>query len=161
MKIERPYPGIYYLRGWQAMPDTQIVVTGELDGKHRALRVLSKNAMEEDVRGFIEEASRLTEPGDRSNADAVMQISVSANRVLYEKIRRCNPVMCEALRELMKDEIEREIEEQKQQAVLETERKISIELIKNLMDSTKWTAEQAMEAMKVPVKDREQYMAGL
>ena len=69
--------------------------------------------------------------------------------------------MCEALRELMKDEIEREIEEQKQQAVLETERKISIELIKNLMDSMKWTAEQAMEAMKVPVKDREQYMAGL
>ena len=143
------------------MPDTQIVVLGELDGKHRALRVLSKNAMEEDVRGFIEEASRLTEPGDRNNADAVMQASVSANRVLYEKIRRCNPAMCEALRELMKDEIEREIEEQKQQAVLETERKISIELIKNLMDSTKWTAEQAMEAMKVPLKDREQYTAGL
>ena len=88
------------------MPDTQIVVTRELDGKHRALRVLSKNAMEEDVRGFIEEVSRLTEPGDRSNADAVMQASVSANRVLYEKIRRCNPVMCEALRELMKEEIE-------------------------------------------------------
>ena len=139
------------------MPDTQIVVTGELDGKHRALRVLSKNAMEEDVRGFIEEASRLTEPGDRSNADAVMQASVSANRVLYEKIRRCNPVMCEALRELMKDEIEREIEEQEQKAKKES----TIGLIKNLMDSTKWTAEQAMEAMKVPVKDREQYMAGL
>ena len=135
------------------MPDTQIVVTRELDGKHRALRVLSKNAMEEDVRGFIEEVSRLTEPGDRSNADAVMQASVSANRVLYEKIRGCNPAMCEALRELMKDEIEREIEER--------ERKISIELIKNLMDSTKWTAEQAMEAMKVPVREREQYMAGL
>ncbi len=135
------------------MPDTQIVVLGELAGKHRALRVLSKNAMEEDVRGFIEEVSRLTEPGDRSNADAVMQASVSANRVLYEKIRGCNPAMCEALRELMKDEIEREIEER--------ERKISIELIKNLMDSTKWTAEQAMEAMKVPVREREQYMAGL
>ena len=37
----------------------------------------------------------------------------------------------------------------------------SRETIKNLMDSMKWTAEQAMEAMKVPVKDREQYMAGL
>ena len=69
--------------------------------------------------------------------------------------------MCEALRELMKDEIEREIEERERKAALETERKISIELVKNLMDSMKWTAEQAMEAMKVPVKDREQYMAGL
>ena len=147
------------------MPDTQIVVTGELDGKHRALRVLSKNAMEEDVRGFIEEASRLTEPGDRNNADAVMQASVSANRVLYEKIRRCNPAMCEALRELMKDEIEREIEERERKAALQAEQKAkkesTIELIRNLMDSMKWTAEQAMEAMKVPVKDREQYTAGL
>lgn len=57
--------------------------------------------------------------------------------------------MCEALRELMKDEIE----EQKQKARQET--------IKNLMDSMKWTAEQAMEAMKIPVEDRERYMAGL
>ena len=65
--------------------------------------------------------------------------------------------MCEALRELMKDEIEREIEEREQKAKKES----TIGLIKNLMDSTKWTAEQAMEAMKVPVKDREQYMAGL
>lgn len=37
----------------------------------------------------------------------------------------------------------------------------SIELIRNLMDSMKLTAEQAMEAMKIPVKDRKQYMAGL
>lgn len=63
--------------------------------------------------------------------------------------------MCEALRELMKDEIE--IEE-KTRNVRQEERR---ETIKNLMDSMKWTAEQAMEAMKVPVKDREQYMAGL
>ena len=155
MKIERRYPGIYYIRGCQAMPDTQIVVTRRLDEKHRALRVLSKKAMEEDVQGFIKEATRLTEPGDRSNADAVMQVSVSANKALYEKIRRCNPRMCEALRELMKDEIE--IEE-KTRNVRQEERR---ETIKNLMDSMKWTAEQAMEAMKVPVKDREQYMAGL
>ena len=77
--------------------------------------------------------------------------------------------MCEALRELMKDEIEREIEERERKAALQAalqaeqkaKRESTIELIKNLMDSTKWTAEQAMEAMKVPVKDREQYMAGL
>ena len=65
--------------------------------------------------------------------------------------------MYEALRELMKDEIESEIEE-KTRNVRQEERR---ETIKNLMDSMKWTAEQAMEAMKVPLKDREQYMAGL
>ena len=150
VKIERHYPGIYYIHGWKAMPATQIVVTKKLRGRtHRALKVLSKNVTEEDARGFVEEASRLTEPGDRNNVDAVMDATVAANKDVYEKIRREDPFMCEALRELMKDEIE----EQKQKARQET--------IKNLMDSMKWTAEQAMEAMKIPVEDRERYMAGL
>ncbi len=86
-------------------------------------------------------------------------VSVSANKALYEKFRRCNPRTCEALRELMKDEIKIESEiEEKTRNVRQEERR---ETIKNLMDSMKWTAEQAMEAMKVPVKEREQYMAGL
>ena len=59
------------------------------------------------------------------------------------------------MKEWMKDEMD--IEE-KTLNVRQEERR---ETMKNLMDSMKWTAEQAMEAMKVPVKDREQYMAGL
>ena len=47
------------------------------------------------------------------------------------------------------------------QAEQKAKKESTIELIRNLMDSMRWTAEQAMEAMKVPVKDREQYMAGL
>ena len=73
--------------------------------------------------------------------------------------------MCEALRELMKDEIEERERKAALQAALQAEQKAkkesTIELIRNLMDSMKWTAEQAMEAMKVPLKDREQYTAGL
>lgn len=119
LEIERRYPGIYYIRGWKAMPDVQIVVTRKLRRKtRRALKVLSKKAEEEDVRAFIQEAARLTEPGERSNVDAVMQASVAANRELYENLRRCNPCMCEALRELMKEEIEREIEEETRKAAL-------------------------------------------
>jgi len=170
MKIERRYPGIYYICDWQGMPDTQIVVTGRLcEGTHRALKVLSRNAMEEDVWAFAEEASRLTEPGDKSNVDAVMQASVAANRALYERIRRCSPFMCEALRDLFKDEIESEIAEREQIAAQKAARKAAQKAvqktqqktIKNLMETMKWTAEQAMEAMKIPVKDREKYMAGL
>ena len=142
------------------------MVTGRLGhGTHRALKILSRNAVEEDVWAFAEEASQLTEPGDRGNVDAVMQASVAANRALYERIRRCSPFMCEALRDLFKDEIESEIAEREQIAAQKAARKAvqktQQKTIKNLMETMKWTAEQAMEAMKIPVKDREKYMAGL
>ena len=65
--------------------------------------------------------------------------------------------MCEALRELMKDEIE----EQKQKARQETSQEIRQETIKNLMDSMKWTAEQAMDALKLPMDDRAKYVSRL
>ena len=57
--------------------------------------------------------------------------------------------MCDALRELMKDDLDK-----KEQETL-------LQAIRNLMDSMKWTAEQAMAAMKIPDADREKYMAKL
>ena len=38
------------------------------------------------------------------NADALLQVSVSANRKVFERVKRKDPIMCEALKELMKDE---------------------------------------------------------
>ena len=61
--------------------------------------------------------------------------------------------MCEALRELMKEDFEKQEQETKQETLLET--------IKNLMDTTKWTAEQVMAAMKIPEADRGKYIAKL
>lgn len=152
-EIEEHYPGIYYIYGKQALFDTQIVVTSQLDRElHRTLRILSKNVLEEDARAFIKAALRLTEPGERNNIEAVLQVSVSANHVLYETIRRDDP-MCDALRELMKEEIEEEKAAAKQQTLLEA--------IKNLMQTMKWTAEQAMAALSIPQGDWPEYMAKL
>ena len=154
LEIEERYPGIYYISGKQALFDTQIVVTKQLEKEtHRTLRVLSKHVQEEDVRAFVEKAGKMTEPGDRNNIDAVLHVSVSANREIYEAIRRCDKIMCDALRELMKEDFEETKQETKQETLLET--------IKNLMDTMKWTAEQAMTAMKIPDADRGKYIAKL
>ena len=154
LEIEERYPGIYYISGKQALFDTQIIVTKQLEKEtHRTLRVLSKHVQEEDVRAFVEKAGKMTEPGDRNNIDAVLQVSVSANREIYEAIRRCDKIMCDALRELMKEDFEETKQETKQETLLET--------IKNLMDTMKWTAEQAMTAMKIPDADRGKYIAKL
>ena len=154
LEIKERYPGIYYISGKQALFDTQVVVTKQLNREtRRTLRVLSKHVKEEDVRAFVEEAALISEPGDRNNVDAVLQVSVSANKEIYEAIRRCDKVMCEALRELMKEDFEKQERETRQVTLLED--------IKNLMDTTKWTAEQAMAALKIPEADRGKYITKL
>lgn len=172
--------------------DTQVVVTGQLNPEiHCALRILSRRARIDEAKTFIERAARLTEPGDRNNADAVLQVSVSANPELYRALRRGDDKMCDALRELMKDdfekmnlEFEKKMEAETKKMKAETKkakaeiRKINGELktakvkaekmkretllvaVKNLMETMKWTADQAMAAIKVPEAERPILMTG-
>ncbi|MCI9486719.1 MAG: hypothetical protein HFI64_07035 [Lachnospiraceae bacterium] len=199
LEVRRCYPGIYYICGKQMLFDTQVVVTGQLNPEiHCALRILSRRARINEAKTFIERAARLTEPGDRNNADAVLQVSVSANPELYRAIRRGDDKMCDALRELMKDdfekmnlEFEKKMEAETKKMKAETKkmkaetkkakaeiRKINGELktakvkaekmkretllvaVKNLMETMKWTADQAMDAIKVPETERHILMAG-
>ena len=162
--LEERFPGIFYITG-NVLFDTQVVVTGRLSGEpHSGLRILSRTAAEEDVRAFLRQARELTNPGDRNNADAVLQVSISANEVLYEKIRR-DSGMCEALRRLMKDEIAEILEEETTKAKVEGREEgmdnAMLSAITNLMDTMKWTAEEAMEAIKVPLADRGRYSSQL
>ena len=107
-KIEEKYPGIYYVTEHLPFP-VQIIVTQELEpGEHRSLRILSNHAKKEDVEGFLKKAEEMNMPRDRQNVEAVLQVSVKANDELYREIRR-DANMCDALRELMKDDIEREV----------------------------------------------------
>ena len=147
--VEQRYPGIYYISGVVRIP-TQVIVTSKLDkAKHPSLRLLTKNATEEDVERFIAMAKELTEPGDRDHADAVLQVSITANPAVFENVKRRNPEMCEALKELMKDEIQEEVD------------KSLLKSIKNLMETLKLTAVQAMDALKIPSSDQGKYLAML
>lgn len=97
----------------------QIVVTNELNSKnHESLKVLSKNANTDDIHRFTRFAQSFTEPGDKEKADAVLQVSIAANRKNYDKVRRTSD-MCEALRELMKEEIEEELKKSRDKAIQE------------------------------------------
>ena len=153
--INERYPGIYYLTGKVLFP-TQIIVTTKLDNKHSGLKILSRNAKESDVRQFIREAKLAKEAGDIQNVDAVLQVSVSANKKLYQKIRR-EENMCQALRDLMKDEIDEEVATNRAEERTET----VIENIKSLMKNMKWSAEQSMKALGIKKKDQARYMTML
>ena len=89
---------------------TQIIVTKQLAKEHLWLRVLSAQAKEEDIINFAYASKNLSTQGEHNNADAIYQISVMANIELYENLKRRNPLMCEALKILMKDELDESME---------------------------------------------------
>ena len=173
--IEQKYPGVYYLSGIFNTP-SQILVTSELDPElHASLRILTKRAKEEDVENFLRMTQGFTEPGDRQNADAVLQLSVSANRSVYEEIIRRVPVMCEALRDLMKDEIQKEIQEAVQATQQAAEQEIQkarqdaqqaaeqaaintiVGIIKNVKNIQKCDDATAMNYIGIPPADQMKY----
>jgi hypothetical protein len=51
------------------------------------------------------------------NADAVLQVSMKANKEVYDKLKKEDGFMCEALRELMQPEIEQELAEARQEGI--------------------------------------------
>lgn len=115
VELEKMYDGIYYLKNF--FIPTQIVVMRELTPEfHNSFRVLSRNAKKKDVEAFVKDVESYIGKSEKMNADAVLQVSMSANYELYEKIRREN-TMCEALRRLMKDEIEETLEKATKEAI--------------------------------------------
>ena len=57
---------------------------------------MSLHAEDRDARALIRLSRDNPDPGFQRNLEAVLQVSVAANRDLYERIRR-DDVMCEAL----------------------------------------------------------------
>ena len=156
MDATEKYKGIYYLSGKTTF-DTQVIVTSRLDGeKHAGLKILSRRAKKDDIIRFLEEARLATEPGELHDIDAVLQVSVSANREVYQEVRK-EKSMCQALKDLMKEEIAEERAKERAEATADTK----IVDIKELMKNMKWTADQAMKALGISVADQAKYSAML
>ena len=129
-------------------------MTSELDDADSVgLRILSDNPREEDLLTFAKISKDLKDKDDRENADAVLQVSVSANKAVYDEMKRRYPEMCEALRELMRPEIDEEIEKEVDKSTLKN--------IRNIMTKLKYTAQQAMELLEIPAADQSKYLAKL
>ena len=150
--ITEKYKGIYYLTG-KVLFDTQVIVTGQVDGKkHPGLKILSRNAKEDDIRAFLQDTKQAKDPADYQNIDAVLQVSVSENEELFRRIRE-DDKMCQALEELMKDKIAEE----------RADERIGVRLsdIKELMRNMKLSADQAMNALGIPDAEQSKYSAML
>ena len=115
--LTQAFPGVYYIEGKGFFP-TQLIITSELGTEeHAVLRILSRNAREDDIRVFLKRTAEIVEQGDAARADAILQVSATANFALYRKIYEEEPNMCQALYEIMKDDIERRVQQGVQQGM--------------------------------------------
>lgn len=154
--IEKHVSGIYYVQGL-AIP-AQIIVTSELESQnHESLKVLSKSAEKEDIQKFTEMAKNFKEPGDKEKADAVLQVSVAANKEKYDEVRRSTG-MCEALRELMKDEIEEELKKNREKSLEEGETQAKKEMAYELYHEEGFTIERIAKLVKMDQKIVEEWL---
>ena len=142
---------------------SQFIVGFELDPRpHALIKALTKKAEVADVKTLLCEVQGLTEPGDRRNADSVLQLSMSANGGVYDEIRR-DPTMIEALRELMKDEMEEELRNATAAANAATAAAKAaadasrVSMIQNLMRAQGLDAGEAMSILGVPDEDRARF----
>ncbi len=103
------------------------------------------------MRSFIEMAEKLTTQGDRANVDAILQVSVSANYELYEKIKRRDPIMCEAMRRLMKDEMK----EAQKDGEMKAKRETAFELADMGLP-----VEKIAKAVKVSLETVQKWLSG-
>lgn len=109
---EAVMPGIYYLSG-PMLFETQVVVTSELpEGTHPSLKLLSRKVRKADIEAFIRAVDSYLDSGDQQRADAVLEVSTSANEGTYsalydEEGRR----MSEALMRIMKKDIDLKVAE--------------------------------------------------
>ena len=135
-----------------------IIVTSELESQnHESLKVLSKSAEKEDIQKFTEMAKNFKEPGDKEKADAVLQVSVAANKEKYDEVRRSTG-MCEALRELMMDEIEEELKKNREKSLEEGETQAKKEMAYELYHEEGFTIERIAKLVKMDQKIVEEWL---
>ena len=104
VRVEEAYKGIYYVLDSVLFP-TQVIVTKELEpGEHIWLKSLSNQLEVQEIRELLECVEGLAEEGEKRLAEAVLEVSIRANRRAVEELRG-DEGMCEALLEIMEPEI--------------------------------------------------------
>lgn len=154
-RMERTAEGVYAVSGRLAPFPTQVVVMRELSSKDYAvLRILAPGASEEDIRTFGLETGRQDDAVFRRNADAVLQVSITANRAAYEKLGREDPAMCDALRDLMKEDFVKERAEGRAEG--------RADLLVSLVEKGRISPEEAAEELGITtVEFKEKYLSSL
>ena len=106
--VERA-PGIYMLQGEGLLFAVQILVLREMTWeKHIWVTALQRQITREHARLLLLEMRKLEKVQEREWADSVLQLAIANNKEIFERLKG-DEFMCQALRELMAEEIDKEL----------------------------------------------------
>ena len=84
-----------------------MIVSGKLSSENQKwLTLLSRNLNRKDAERIVIQAERLRQKDEKMYADSVLQVTLSENKEVFRTIRGESEDMCEALRELMKEDLD-------------------------------------------------------
>ena len=148
--IEKPEDGIYYIKG-DYFP-IQIIVTSKLsETENLWLKNLTDNM--KDVRSARKLIDDYGKHRENDLYESVMNIIMRANKEKFQEVRG----MCDALKELMKDELEEAKREAKKEGIQQGI-KILIESCKEFALSYEQTIHKIAEKYELPIEKAEEYM---
>ncbi len=148
VEVSNPYPGIYYVLDG-VLFFTQVIVTRELNGKsHGWLKSLSDKLKKQEMEALLKRARSLSGKLDWELADAVLEVSVKANRKIVEELKG-DEAMCQALLEIMEPEISQIVRQ-----VTERERREKEEAVRQ-MEREREEAVRQMEREKEEAAKKE------
>jgi len=105
-EVREVYKGIYYVKKEGSFP-IQVIVSGKLSSENQKwLTVLSNNLNQAEAERIVLQSESLTQKDAKLYADSVLQATIKANKGVFRKIRGESEYMCEALRELMKEDLD-------------------------------------------------------
>ena len=105
-KVFEKYNGIYYVEKEGCFP-IQIIVSGMLSVESQKwLTLLSRNLERKDAERIVIQSESLTEKDEKLYADSVLEVAVTENEEIFAELRMEEIHMCEALRRLMKEDLE-------------------------------------------------------
>ena len=106
--MERCAPGIYRVETDKPLFPVQILVLREMEWrKHIWLTASQRKISLEHARALVLEANKLKYPDEKEWADAVFQLVVANNLEIFVQLKE-EKNMCQAMRELFKDEFDEE-----------------------------------------------------
>lgn len=134
--IENVYPGIYYLHGATVFR-TQVIVARELpDDEFSWIRALTDALDRSAAERVVSDMNALPyDSWERQAADSVVQVSVSANESIYDRLKKEDPLMCDALRELMRPEFEEMEQQVTQQVTQKVTQQVTKQVTKQVRDA--------------------------
>lgn len=159
-EIIKAFPGIYYVKK-DGFFDTQVIVSCQLEGEsHVWMKSLTDTLQRQNATNLLKNLKTLTGNAEKKYGDSILNVAMQANPLSFDIWKKEDTKMCEALRELMKTEIEEEFRTGIKQALdkqnYDTRIKSSKELIsyvENASKNFKATIEEACKALEIPMSD--------